>query len=264
MMRRRLDAADADVDRYVAEIAERVTDRQAEVFSAVVSLIHDEIEELRSDALIDLLHACSRRRQRRDRFTGDALRTAEAARSACAWLPYRASPTGAVEAVRRFLQQRPDAPSVSIGSPAAGVEGFRSSHRQAQAGRSIADARGDREPTVIAATDPGFSVAALLGGDLGFARAWVGETSGISARVFLSCGSSYKLAADQLCLHFNTVKYRVGRAAARRGRPLTIDRIDVELALLLCHWYGAAVLSRPWWCLSSEDTTRSKLRLFAT
>lgn len=195
---------------------------------------------------------------------GFAVDRVEAARSAWAWLPYRASPTGAVEAVRRFLQQRPDAPSVSIGSPAAGVEGFRSSHRQAQAGRSIADARGDREPTVIAATDPGFSVAALLGGDLGFARAWVGETSGISVRVFLSCGSSYKLAADQLCLHFNTVKYRVGRAVARRGRPLTIDRIDVELALLLCHWYGAAVLSRPWWCLSSEDTTRSKLGLFAT
>ena len=64
-------------------------------------------------------------------------------------------------------------------------------------------------------------------------------------RVFLSCGSSYKLAADQLCLHFNTVKYRVGRAVARRGRPLTTDQIDVELALLLCHWYGAAVLSRP-------------------
>ena len=61
-------------------------------------------------------------------------------------------------------------------------------------------------------------------------------------RVFLRCGSSYKQAADELNLHFNTVKYRVGRAIARRGRGIGSDRIDVELALLTCHWYGAAVL----------------------
>ena len=28
----------------------------------------------------------------------------------------------------------------------------------------------------------------------------------------------------------------------RRGRPITTDRLDVKLALLLCHWYGNAVL----------------------
>ena len=61
-------------------------------------------------------------------------------------------------------------------------------------------------------------------------------------RVFLGHGSSYKQAADELCLHFNTVKYRVGRAIARRGRAIAEDRLDVELALLACHWYGAAVL----------------------
>jgi DNA-binding PucR family transcriptional regulator len=60
--------------------------------------------------------------------------------------------------------------------------------------------------------------------------------------VFLRCGSSYKQAADELNLHFNTVKYRVGRAIARRGREVAADRLDVEVALLVCHWYGAAVL----------------------
>jgi hypothetical protein len=62
-------------------------------------------------------------------------------------------------------------------------------------------------------------------------------------RVFLGCESSYKLAAGELTLHSNTVKYRVGRAMIRRGRPITNDRFDVELALLLCHWYGDALLS---------------------
>jgi hypothetical protein len=43
-------------------------------------------------------------------------------------------------------------------------------------------------------------------------------------------------------LHFNTVKYRVGRAVVRRGREIGSDRLDVEVALLACHWYGTAVL----------------------
>ena len=47
---------------------------------------------------------------------------------------------------------------------------------------------------------------------------------------------------EALSLHFNSVKYRVGRAVARRGREIGSDRLDVELALLACHWYGGAVL----------------------
>ena len=54
---------------------------------------------------------------------------------------------------------------------------------------------------------------------------------------------SYTMAAEQLTLHFNTVKYRVGRAVPRRGRVIGADRLDVEPALLLCHWYGKAVLA---------------------
>ena len=61
-------------------------------------------------------------------------------------------------------------------------------------------------------------------------------------RVFLHHGASYKAAADQLNLHFNSVKYRVQRAVERRGRPIGEDRLDVELALLVCHWFGDAVL----------------------
>jgi hypothetical protein len=29
------------------------------------------------------------------------------------------------------------------------------------------------------------------------------------------------------------------------GRPITEGRLDVEVALLLCHWYGNAVLTVP-------------------
>ena len=110
---------------------------------------------------------------------------------------------------------------------------------------------------MIAATDPGLSVVARLGGDVVGTREWVATVLGDLAgdnendarlretlRVYLACGSSYKVAAEELNLHFNSVKYRVARAVARRGREIGSDRLDVELALLACHWYGAAVLQQ--------------------
>jgi DNA-binding PucR family transcriptional regulator len=181
-----------------------------------------------------------------------------AADRTCAWgwLPYRTATPDALSKVRRFASKGPDAPNVAIGSVAAGVEGFRSSHREAESARAVAVVRAAPEPSVIAATDPGVSIAALVSGDIDAARRWVAEVLGDLAadnendarlretlRVFLRCGSSYKQAADELGMHFNTVKYRVGRAIARRGRPIATDRLDVELALLMCQWYCTAVLA---------------------
>jgi DNA-binding PucR family transcriptional regulator len=104
--------------------------------------------------------------------------------------------------------------------------------------------------------DPGVVVAAQFGADLDQARAWVGDVLGPLAsatdsdermretlREFLHSGSSFKATADRLHLHVNSVKYRVQRALERRGRPITDDRLDVEVALLLCHWFDTAVLN---------------------
>jgi DNA-binding PucR family transcriptional regulator len=138
---------------------------------------------------------------------------------------------------------------------ADGVLGFRQSHREAETARSVSVIAKRPEPTVISASDPGLSVVARLGCDVAETRDWVATVLGDLAidnendgrlrdtlRVFLACGASYKVAAEELNLHFNSVKYRVGRAVARRGREIGSDRLDVELALLACHWYGAAVL----------------------
>jgi GGDEF-like domain/PucR C-terminal helix-turn-helix domain len=171
------------------------------------------------------------------------------------WLPYRAAVSDAVEKVRRFALTRPDSPSVAIGTMAGGIEGFRRSHREAAEARGVAIVRERRGSTVIAASDPGLSVVARLGGDVVDTREWVAAVLGDLAgdnendarlretlRMYLACGSSYKVAAEELNLHFNSVKYRVGRAVARRGREIGSDRLEVELALLACHWYGPAVL----------------------
>jgi hypothetical protein len=177
--------------------------------------------------------------------------------SAWGWLPYRTAPADAVTIVRQFTVKGPASPNVGIGTVASGLEGFRRSHREAEAARRVAMAGDIAAPAILAAGDPGLSIAAMLGGDVVRAREWVTEVLGDLAsdtendgrlrdtlRVFLRCGSSYKMSAEELDMHFNSVKYRVGRAMARRGRELGTDRLDVELALVLCQWYGTSVLQQ--------------------
>lgn len=174
-----------------------------------------------------------------------------------AWLPLPSDAgTEAVEQIRACALAADGQPWVTIGAPLPGVDGFRRSHRQALAAHTLAAASGAAANRVCAAGDPGLSAAALLGDNLIAARAWVAEVLGPLAcatesdgrlrdtlRVFLRSGSSFKAAGEQLHFHVNTVKYRVQRAVERRGRPIADDRLDVEIALLLCQWYGAAVLS---------------------
>jgi hypothetical protein len=201
------------------------------------------------------------RLQRFLRDMGDAAGVAAsplfvAADAVCAWgwLPFRSAAPEAVDKVRQFASTHSDAPSVGIGTVGVGIGGFRRSHHRALAARTVAVARDPHQPTVVAADDPGIVVAGLLGADLSQARDWVAEVLGDLAldtdsdarlrdtlHIFLSCDGSYKLAAERLNLHSNTVKYRIGRAVARRGRAFDNDRLDVELALLLCHWFGSAV-----------------------
>lgn len=175
--------------------------------------------------------------------------------TAWGWIPLTAAGADdAVTCARRFAERHPQLPSLAIGDPLSGVDGFRHSHRQAVAAHTVALAAGGQDQRVVANADPGLAVAALLSENLTAARGWVCDVLGPLAsttesdqrlretlRVFLQAGSSYKAAAAELNMHFNTVKYRVQRAEQRRGRPID-DRIEVELALVLCHWLHSAVL----------------------
>jgi DNA-binding PucR family transcriptional regulator len=161
----------------------------------------------------------------------------------------------AVTRIRAFTETVEDAPWLAVGNPLPDIDGFRRSHRQAQDSRTVAVAMGAVAHKVTAASDSGLSVAALLGDNVDAASSWIGEVLGPLAspteaderlretlRVFLRAGSSFKAAAEELHLHVNSVKYRIRRAIERRGRPIADDRLDVEVALLLCHWFGGAVL----------------------
>jgi DNA-binding PucR family transcriptional regulator len=171
------------------------------------------------------------------------------------WIPLGAVDTDPVERVRSFVTNHAEAPYVALGGALPGVDGFRRSHRQAQNAHRVAIAAGTSAPRVTTFGDQGLAAAALVGNDLSEARMWVRETLGPlstdsdndallreTLRVLLHEEGSYKAAAEQLHLHSNSVKYRVQRAVERRGRPIADDRLDVELALLVCRWYGAVVL----------------------
>jgi len=172
------------------------------------------------------------------------------------WIPLgRNVAEDVVDHIRPMVADRPDAPYVAAGCLLPGLDGFRRSHHQALNARAVAAAAGTPARHVTAANEPGLSAAALVGQNVSEARAWVHEILGPLAsdsdndarlratlRIFLRHGN-YKTAADELNLHFNSVKYRVLRATERRGKPVTDDRLDVELALLVCHWFGATVLA---------------------
>ena len=186
---------------------------------------------------------------------GSALFVAADRVSGWGWIPLGANATEPVERVRRFVVNDDEAPYVALGNALPGVDGFRRSHRQAQNAHRVAVAAASSMSRVTAFSDQGLSAAALMGTDIPDARAWVGEVLGPLATdsdndamlrdtlaLFLRERGSYKAASEQLHLHVSSVKYRIQRAIQRRGRPIGDDRLDVELALLVCQWFGALVL----------------------
>ncbi len=175
--------------------------------------------------------------------------------SGWAWLPYQSAPGDLIAKVRDFARLRPDTPRIATGAVGSGVAGFRRSHRQAQRVRAAALAGGPEQRALAAATDADMATRALLGTGIAEIGAWVADVLGALASdndddarlreaiwVFLHSGSGYEAAATELDLPFHAVKQRIEQAVARRGRPID-DRLDVEIALFVCRWYGADALA---------------------
>jgi hypothetical protein len=171
------------------------------------------------------------------------------AESAWVWLAGDATTVPSREAATAAVARTGEPVRVACGAPAAGVEGFRSTHEQALRARTVALAAAEGAPTVTLFDEVG--AVSLLCADLDAATTWVRRVLGPLAdpgpsrarlretlRVFLATGGSNTATAGRLGVHPNTVKYRVRRAREARGRPIGDDRLDVELALLACAWLG--------------------------
>ncbi|WP_024877874.1 PucR family transcriptional regulator [Saccharomonospora piscinae] len=174
--------------------------------------------------------------------------------SAWVWLPMRSLPLDAA-AVERVVAEAAPGARVALGDAAAGVAGFRRTHRQAVRVQALALAAGESCAPVLTFREVG--AVALMASDLPSARTWVEDVLGPLAeddaqqerlretlRIFLASGGSYTASAARLTMHKNTVQYRVRKAEELLGEPLAERRLDVELALRLCEKLGGAVLRR--------------------
>ncbi|MFC4003066.1 PucR family transcriptional regulator [Prauserella oleivorans] len=175
-------------------------------------------------------------------------------RCAWVWLPVERSHLPGREQIARALAGDAEV-RIALGEPGEGLDGFRRTHRQAVRVQGLALAAGTSAARALTFRDVG--AMALMTADLDAARTWVSDTLGALAadeeqngrlretlRVFLAAGASYTAAASRLTMHKNSVQYRVRKAEELLGRPVSDNRLDVELALNLCHCLGAAVLAR--------------------
>lgn len=144
---------------------------------------------------------------------------------------------------------------VAVGTVRAGETGFRSTHEEAVAAFAVAEVGHLPASQAASFADPGLRAATLLVNDLRATRRLVRGALGALAEegegaerlretllAFVEERESYVATAARVHLHKNTIKYRVDRAVEARGRPLSEDRLDLELALIACKWFGPAVL----------------------
>ncbi|GAB2756612.1 helix-turn-helix domain-containing protein [Nocardioides salsibiostraticola] len=159
-----------------------------------------------------------------------------------------------VERIRDAIQGAPGV-RVALGVPISGAQGFRRSHAQAEAAKSVATASSSPVTHAIGYGERGVAVMTMLVKDVAAAQQWVSEVLGPLAyqgeaeertretlRAFLGSGGSYTRTSHDLMLHRNSVKYRISKVEQDRGRPIDDDRLDLELALQVCHFLGSAVL----------------------
>ncbi|MER5526168.1 helix-turn-helix domain-containing protein [Streptomyces sp. NPDC002677] len=149
-------------------------------------------------------------------------------------------------------------PSVHMcaGRVGYGIEGFRSTHRQAVRTQELAAvARPVPQFTNFSHVGP----LALMATNVGDMRAWVWGVLGPLAvddensarlretvQIFLGTGCSYTATASAQILHKNTVQYRIRKAEEILGYSVQQEHIDVEVALLAVEYLGSTLLrSRP-------------------
>jgi len=140
----------------------------------------------------------------------------------------------------------------AAGRSGHGAAGFRDTHRQALRAQGVAAQMPD-PPRLTLYRD--VEIAALMTGDRQALREFVAAQLGpLGARtpaaarlretltVYLEDAGNATRAAARLHTHKNTVRYRVQRAEETLGRPVTEDRLALELALRVVQILGDAVL----------------------
>ncbi|MEW1660790.1 helix-turn-helix domain-containing protein [Streptomyces sp. NPDC093707] len=174
---------------------------------------------------------------------------------AWAWLPLGSHGGVSFERLSQVLERSDPAIYVCAGEAGCGVEGFRSTHRQAVRTQELASAA-DPMPrfTDFSAVAP----IALMAANIDDMRAWVWSTLGPlaiddenstrlreTALLFLDNGCSYTATASAQILHKNTVQYRIRKAEEIMGHPVQPGHTDLEIALRAVRYLGSTLLRTP-------------------
>lgn len=157
------------------------------------------------------------------------------------WLPSSVEPdVGLLRGCEEWLAEH--RVIAAVGTPASGVEGFRTSHRGALAAQRVALGAVETAPLTFFGE---VELLSLIGNNAGMERfvrrvlGPLGADDEQSARlratlhVLLTAGT-LEAAAKQLRVHKNTVRYRLERAQELLGRDINSQTTEIELALR-CH-----------------------------
>jgi DNA-binding PucR family transcriptional regulator len=163
-----------------------------------------------------------------------------------AWAGARERPDAALDALR--LDDLPDGVRLAYGEPAAGIAGFRTTHEEALAARTLARTR---SPAATVTRYRDVALLGLLTTDVRRARHFVArELRGLSGReesvvrlrdtllAYFQEGEHLRRTAERLGVHQNTVANRLRQCEQLLGRPLGVRRVELQAALLVAGWLG--------------------------
>ncbi|WP_028475933.1 CdaR family transcriptional regulator [Nocardia sp. CNY236] len=168
-----------------------------------------------------------------------------------AWISSTGKPALDVVELARDLHRRPGI-HLAVGDPGAGLAGFRQTFRDAQRARNLTLSADPTRPLTLHSR---VALASLLVDHLPDTRAWVHRVLGDLVRddettarlretvqTYLDARGSLTDAATRMHVHKNTVHYRIRRAEDVLGHPLSVNRLETEVALMIFEQLG---LDRP-------------------
>ncbi|SFG84072.1 PucR family transcriptional regulator [Streptomyces mirabilis] len=169
-----------------------------------------------------------------------------------AWLPLGSHSDVPWKQVSDVVERCDPSVHVCAGRVGYGIEGFRSTHRQAARTQELAAAA---KPAPQFTDFSTVAPIALMATNIDDMRAWVWDVLGPLAvddensarlretvRIFLGTGCSYTATASAQILHKNTVQYRIRKAEEILGYSVQQGHIDLEVALLAVEYLGSTLL----------------------
>ncbi|MFF3655224.1 PucR family transcriptional regulator [Streptomyces olivochromogenes] len=169
-----------------------------------------------------------------------------------AWLPLGSHGDVSWQQVSNVVERCDPSVRVCAGRVGYGIEGFRSTHRQATRTQELASAA---SPVPQFTNFSHVGPIALMATNVGDMRTWVWGVLGPLAvddensarlretvQIFLGTGCSYTATAGAQILHKNTVQYRIRKAEEILGYSVQQGHIDLEVALLAVEYLGSTLL----------------------